>query len=44
MHTRSKALIAVILAAMTVSACANTVRGVGADVKSTGRAVQDVAR
>jgi predicted small secreted protein len=44
MQTRSKALIAIVLTALTVSACANTVRGVGADVKSTGRAVQDVAR
>lgn len=44
MPMRTKAVVAVILAALAVSACANTVRGVGADVKSTGRAIKDVAK
>ena len=35
---------ALLAAGLALSACANTVRGVGADVKQTGRAVQDVAR
>jgi predicted small secreted protein len=35
------ASLAVILAcALAVSACANTIRGVGKDVKSTARAVE----
>jgi len=37
-------VFAALIAALTLTACANTVRGVGADVKQTGRAVQDVAR
>ncbi len=44
MKTGSRALMALILIAFSVSACANTVRGVGRDVKETGRAVQDVAK
>ncbi|PWL17689.1 entericidin EcnAB [Falsochrobactrum shanghaiense] len=34
--------IAIILCAFTLVSCANTVRGVGRDVKSTANAVEDV--
>ena len=33
--------VAILGAALLVSACANTVRGVGKDVKQTGQAVED---
>ncbi len=32
--------IVIVLCALSLAACANTVRGVGKDVKETGRAVQ----
>ncbi len=35
---------AVILIAFSLASCANTVRGVGKDVKSTAQAVEDVAK
>jgi predicted small secreted protein len=36
-------LVAVLIASLFVSACANTVRGVGRDLNQTGEAVSDVA-
>lgn len=33
--------LAIVLCAFTLASCANTVRGVGRDVKSTAHAVQD---
>lgn len=33
--------VTVIICALALSACANTVRGVGKDVKSTANAVED---
>ncbi|MGB3501016.1 MAG: EncA/B family entericidin [Mesorhizobium sp.] len=33
--------VAVLIAALAVTACANTVRGVGRDVKQTAQAVED---
>ncbi|WP_247642889.1 entericidin EcnAB [Brucella abortus] len=33
--------IALVLCAFTLASCANTVRGVGRDVKSTAHAVQE---
>ena len=33
--------VALLLSAILVSACANTVRGVGKDVKGTAEAVED---
>ncbi len=44
MNFRLFPAIAMLLAsALLVSGCANTVRGVGQDVKSTANAVEDVA-
>lgn len=43
MNPRFRALAAVLAAALVLSACANTVRGVGQDVKNTADAVEDVA-
>lgn len=39
--SRIVSLAAVLACALAVSACANTIRGVGKDVKSTARAVED---
>ena len=36
--------LAVAIAAALLAGCANTVRGVGADVKGTAAAVEDVVR
>lgn len=33
--------LAIIIGALTLASCANTVRGVGQDVKSTANAVED---
>lgn len=48
MPNRFAAVALVLVAALTMSACANTVRGVGRDVgntvDATGAAVEDVAR
>lgn len=33
--------VALLISALVVSACANTVRGVGRDVKGTAQAVED---
>jgi predicted small secreted protein len=33
--------VALIISALALAACANTVRGVGRDVKSTAKAVED---
>jgi predicted small secreted protein len=44
MSKRTVALVAALVAALAVSACANTIRGVGRDVQQTGDAVQDAAR
>lgn len=33
--------VAIVLCAFTLASCANTVRGVGRDVKSTAHAVQE---
>ncbi|WP_181707854.1 entericidin A/B family lipoprotein [Chthonobacter rhizosphaerae] len=38
------ALVAVLISSFVLSACDNTVRGVGRDVRETGDAVEDVAR
>lgn len=35
---------ALLLAAALLAGCANTVRGVGADVRGTAQAVEDVVR
>lgn len=40
MKTSVFAPFVVVLCALSLAACANTVRGVGKDVKDTGRAVQ----
>lgn len=37
-------LPAVLLVAVLAAGCANTVRGVGADVKGTAQAVEEVVR
>lgn len=34
----------IVLCALSLAACANTVRGVGKDVKDTGRAVQQTVQ
>ncbi|MCE7026809.1 hypothetical protein [Jiella avicenniae] len=48
MTRRSSILVTLLAGAMMLSACANTVRGVGRDVgntvDATGAAVNDVAR
>ncbi|GAA0601221.1 entericidin A/B family lipoprotein [Paenochrobactrum glaciei] len=36
--------IAIVLFAFTLVACANTVRGVGRDVKGTAQAVEDTVK
>lgn len=36
--------IAVIACALALSSCANTIRGVGKDVKGTAHAIQDTVR
>ncbi|SJZ51464.1 entericidin A/B family lipoprotein [Consotaella salsifontis] len=41
MQKRFAVLSLILAAAVTLSACANTVRGVGRDVNSTADAVQD---
>jgi predicted small secreted protein len=38
--SRFASLAAVLVCALSISACANTIRGVGKDVKSTARAVE----
>ncbi|HUG63447.1 MAG TPA: EncA/B family entericidin [Methylomirabilota bacterium] len=43
MTSHVKALTVAIVAALVLSACANTVRGVGRDVQQTADAVEDVA-
>ncbi len=35
-------LLAIVTASLALSGCANTVRGVGKDVKDTGRAVKSL--
>jgi predicted small secreted protein len=40
-RTRFLAICSILIAALMMSACANTVRGVGKDVRDTGRAVAD---
>lgn len=42
MSNRFTALTAIVAAAILLSACANTVRGVGRDVQQTGDAIEDV--
>jgi predicted small secreted protein len=42
MKTRSILTGALIISTLLLASCANTVRGVGADVKSTANAVEDV--
>lgn len=37
------AIAVVLIAALALSGCANTIRGVGKDVKQTGAAIQDAA-
>jgi predicted small secreted protein len=41
MHRAKLVPLMAVLAALTLSACANTVRGVGADVRGTANAVED---
>lgn len=36
------AMTALLLGALALSGCANTIRGVGKDVKETGRAVKSL--
>lgn len=36
--------VVIIVCALSLAACANTVRGVGKDVKDTGRAVQQTVQ
>lgn len=36
--------LAIVLCAFTLASCANTVRGVGRDVKGTAHAVQDAVK
>jgi len=36
--------VAIVLCAFTLASCANTVRGVGRDVKGTAHAVQETVR
>jgi predicted small secreted protein len=36
--------LALIISALTLAACANTVRGVGRDVKQTAKAVEDTVK
>lgn len=36
--------VAIVLCAFTLASCANTVRGVGRDVKSTANAVEDTIK
>lgn len=38
------ALVGLLVSAFVLSACDNTVRGVGRDVRETGQAVEDVSR
>jgi predicted small secreted protein len=40
MRKSSFALIVAVIASLALTACANTVTGVGRDVKQTGRAVK----
>jgi len=40
MKTSVFAPLVIVICALSLAACANTVRGVGKDVKDTGRAVQ----
>jgi predicted small secreted protein len=44
MPSRIAALAAILATALFVSACSNTVRGVGQDVRETGDAVEDVTQ
>jgi predicted small secreted protein len=44
MPSRIAALAAILATALFVTACANTVRGVGRDVQQTGDAVEDVTQ
>lgn len=44
MSKRFAALASTLAVALTLSACANTVRGVGQDVRATGEAVQEQTR
>ncbi len=39
-----KMFFVLFVTSLVLSACANTVRGVGADVKQTGQAVEDVVQ
>jgi predicted small secreted protein len=41
MRTRSLAVVATIIAALALTACANTIRGAGRDVEQTGDAIED---
>ncbi|WP_439272134.1 entericidin A/B family lipoprotein [Pseudochrobactrum sp. HB0163] len=36
--------LVIVLCALSLAACANTVRGVGKDVKDTGRALQQAVQ
>jgi predicted small secreted protein len=36
--------VVLIISALTLAACANTVRGVGRDVKATANAVEDTVK
>jgi predicted small secreted protein len=42
MPARFTLLVTALAAALVLSACANTVRGVGRDVQATGQAIDDV--
>ena len=43
MSNRLIAIVAGLVSVLVLSACDNTIRGVGRDVQETGNAVEDVA-
>ncbi|WP_448148498.1 entericidin A/B family lipoprotein [Labrys miyagiensis] len=44
MRKSAIAIIALVICSLALTSCANTVRGVGQDVKSTGRAVKQAVQ
>lgn len=44
MYLSRLAPVAIIACALALASCANTIRGVGKDVKSTAHAIQDTVR
>jgi predicted small secreted protein len=44
MSKLSFAIIALVVSSIALASCANTVRGVGRDVKSTGHAVKEAVQ